>query len=130
MSVNYKVNEQAIKDYEEITGEAVSYGVFAVTKDNIGANDIFDENGEARMGVIAADITDCGYGLFNLKIFGFTDEQKKIDIAMGAFVGTKKDEVAEYSYLQIAPATAGEKYFFASYNEVVNLAPKDNEGDL
>ena len=130
MSVNYRVNEEAILAYEEVTGKTVSYGVFAVTKANVGNNDIFDENGEARNGVIAADITDCGYGLFNLKIFGFTDEQKKIDIAMGAFVGTKKDEVAEYSYLQIAPATAGEKYFFASYNEVVNLAPKDNEGDL
>ena len=128
MSVNYKVNEQAIKDYEEITGEAVSYGVFAVTKDNIGANDIFDENGEAREGVIAADITDCGFGLFNLKIFGFTAEQKEIDIAIGAFVGTKNDETREYSYLQIAPAKTGEKYFFASYNKVLTMLPSD-EGD-
>ena len=92
-------------------------------KSNIGKNDIFDENGEARDGVIAADITDCGFGLFNLKIFGFTDEQKEIDIAMGAFVGTKNDESSEYSYLQIAPAKTGEKYFFASYNEVVKLTP-------
>ena len=123
MSVNYRVNEEAILAYEEVTGKTVSYGVFAVTKANVGNNDIFDENGEARDGVIAADITDCGYGLFNLKIFGFTDEQKEIDIAMGAFVGTKNDEASEYSYLQIAPAKTGEKYFFASYNEVVKLSP-------
>ncbi len=128
MSVNYRVNEEAILAYEEVTGKTVSYGVFAVTKANVGNNDIFDENGEARNGVIAADITDCGYGLFNLKIFGFTDEQKKIDIAMGAFVGTEKDGKVEYSYLQIAPATEGEKYFFASYNKVLTMLPSD-EGD-
>ena len=127
MSVNYKVNEEAIKEYEKITGEAVSYGVFAVKADNIGKNDIFDENGITRPGVIAADITDSGFGLFNLKITGFSDEQKDIELAMGAFVKVSKDEKTEYSYMQIAPASVGEKYFFASYNDVVKLVPSDEE---
>ncbi len=128
MSVNYRVNEDAILTYEVLTGVTINYGVFAVMKDNVGNNDIFDENGDALKGVIAADITESGFDLFNLKIFGFTEEQKKIDLAMGAFVGTEKDGKVEYSYLQIAPATAGEKYFFASYNKVLTMLPSD-EGD-
>ncbi len=127
MSVNYRVNEEAIKAYEEITGVSINYGVFAAMKDNVGNNDIFDENGDALKGVIAADITESGFDLFNLKIFGFTEAQKEIDLAIGAYVGTTKDGATEYSYLQIAPATAGEKYFFASYNKVLTMLPDDDE---
>ncbi len=126
MSVNYRVNEKAIKEYEAITGERVNYGVFAVKADNIGKNDIFDENGVERQGVIAADITDSGFGLFNLKITGFDEKQKDIDLAIGAYVGTAKDGTVKYSYLQIASATEGEKYYFASYNDVVALLSEKN----
>jgi hypothetical protein len=120
------VNDKAIKEYETITGERVNYGVFAVKADNIGKNDIFDENGVERQGVIAADITDSGFGLFNLKITGFDEKQKYIDLAIGAYVGTAKDGMVKYSYLQIAPATEGEKYYFASYNDVVALLSENN----
>ncbi len=127
MSIGFKVNSEAILDYEAITGVSINYGVFAVMKDNIGNNDIFDADGTAQAGVIAADITESGFDLFNLKIFGFTEAQKEIDLAMGAFVGTSKDGVTEYSYLQIAPAANGEKYFFASYIDVLALLPKEPE---
>ncbi len=126
MSVNYKVNAGPIAEYEKITGETVNYGVFAVKAETIGKNDIFDENGAEREGVIAADITDAGFNLFNLKIMGFDEKQKDIDLAMGAFVKTTKDGEVEYSYLQIDEPTNG-KYYLASYNEVVELAPKDKE---
>ena len=125
MSVNYRVNEEAIKEYEKITGEAVNYGVFAVKAETIGTNDIFDENGDERQGVIAADITDAGFGLFNLKIMGFDEKQKDIALAMGAFVGIIKDGEAEYSYLQIDEPTNG-KYYLASYNDVVALLKEEN----
>jgi hypothetical protein len=125
-SVNYRVNDEAIEAYMEITGETVNYGVFAVKAETIGTNDIFDENGVARTGVVAADITDAGFGLLNLKITGFDKDQKDIDLATGAFVKTEKDGTVNYSYLQIAPATSG-KYFFASYNDVVKLVPSDEE---
>ena len=77
--------------------------------------------------MIAADITDAGFNLFNLKIMGFDEDQKTIDLAMGAFVKTEKNGTVKYSYLQIAPATSG-KYFFASYNKVLTMLPSD-EGD-
>ena len=125
MSVNYRVNEKAISEYEEATGEKISYGVFAVTKKNIGKNDIFDAEGNALSGVIAADITGAGFNLFSLKITGFTEAQKELPFAMGAFVGTEKDGATEYSYLQIAAPAEGEKYYFATYNEVAKLAPSD-----
>ncbi len=120
ISVNYKVNAQAVKDYEDATGEKLNYGVFAVRADRIETNDIFDADGKALDGVIAADITGSGYTLFNLKITGFTSEQKDIDLAMGAYVGTTKEEKTTYSYLQIAAPTNG-KYYCASYNDVVEL---------
>ena len=120
ISIGYKVNKEAVKAYEEATGETVNYGVFAVTKDNIGKNDIFDASGKALAGVVAADITDCEFTLFNLKIVGFTDAQKTISFAMGAFVGTTKDGTTEYVYLQDKAPMTGEKYFFASYSELSN----------
>ena len=127
ISVNYKVNMQAVKDYEKITGEKVSYGVFAALANTIGDSDIFDENGASRNGVVSADLTDCGYTLFSLKMTGFNEEQKKTSFAMGAFVGTTKDEVTKYSYLQIAAPADGEKYYFASYNDIVAPTPSDEE---
>ncbi len=127
MSVNYRVNEEAVSDYEEATGETVNYGMFAVLADVIKTDDIFDENGDEKAGVVAADITDCGYTLFSLKMTGFSEEQKKTSFAMGAYIGTSKDEVTKYSYLQIAAPAEGEKYYFASYNDVVKLTPSDDE---
>ena len=126
MSVNYKVNAQSILEYEKITGEAVNYGVFAVRADKIGTNDIFDVEGNELSGVIAADITGTNFNLFSLKIAGFTEAQKDIDLAMGAYVGTTKDEVTKYTYLQISAPTNG-KYYLASYNDVVKyLESKEN----
>lgn len=126
ISVNYRVNEKAISEYERITGEKVNYGVFAVRADKIGTNDIYDAEGNELGGVIAADITDSGFNLFSLKITGFTEEQKEIDLAMGAYVGTTKDEVTKYSYLQISAPTNG-KYYLASYNDVAEyLKSKEN----
>ena len=126
MSVNYKVNAQSILEYEKITGEKVNYGVFAVRADKIGTNDIFDVEGNELSGVIAADITGTNFNLFSLKIAGFTEAQKDIDLAMGAYVGTTKDEVTKYTYLQISAPTNG-KYYLASYNDVVKyLESKEN----
>ena len=127
ISVNYKVNSQAVKEYENATDEKLNYGVFAVRADRIETNDdIIDDEGKALDGVIAADITDSGFTLFNLKITGFTDAQKDISLAMGAYVGTTKDEKTTYSYLQIAAPTNG-KYYCASYNDVLALTPSDDE---
>ena len=121
ITIGFRVNSEAITEYESITGCAVSYGVFAVTKASIGNADIFDENGAPRAGAIAADITNSGFGLFSLKMVEFRGEQKDIDLAMGAFVGTTLNGSTEYAYMQIAKPTDGEKYFFASFNDVLEM---------
>ncbi len=118
MSIGFKINEDAISAYEQAKGVSLSYGAFAGTKDDIGNNDVFDKDGKVQPGVIAADVTDCGFVLINLKIHGFTEEQKGIDLAMGVYVNTAKDSVSEYTYLQDGTANEGDKYCFLSYNDV------------
>ena len=127
ISVNYNVNAQAVEGYEKVTGEKLNYGVFAVLADKIGTNDIIDSEGKALAGVIAADITDSGFTFFNLKITGFTDAQKDISLAMGAYVGTTKDGATNYTYLQVEKPSEGQKYFFTSYNDIVAPTPSDEK---
>ncbi len=126
MSIGFKVDKAAILAYEEATGEKVNYGVFAVLAEKIGANDIFGVDGKALDGVIAADITNTGFDIFNLKIVGITDEQDDIDLAMGAYVGTTKDGKTEYAYLQGGTPETGAKYFFASYTDVKAIVDAKN----
>ncbi len=126
MSIGFKVNEDAISAYEAAKGVTLSYGVFAGSKENIGNDDIFDKDGNEQTDVIIADITDCDFVLFNLKIYGFTEDQKEIDIAVGAYVGTTKDSTTEYTYLQDGEKKSGDKYCFTSYNGVrAMLAAKE-----
>ena len=126
IAIGFTVNNEAIAEYEEATGEKVSYGVFAALAEKIGANDIFGADGKALAGVIVADITNTGFDIFNLKIVGFTDEQKDTKLAMGAFVGTTKDGKTEYAYLQGGTPETGAKYFFASYNDVKAIVDNKN----
>ena len=121
ISIGFRVDTKAIEEYEKITGETVSYGVFAVLAEVIEENDIFGADGKALSGVIAADITDTDFDIFNLKIIGFTGDQVNIDLAMGAYVGTSKDGKTEYTYLQDGTPEAGAKYFFASYTDVMAI---------
>ena len=124
MSIGFTVNSEAISRYEDITGKTVSYGVFAVLKEKIGDNDIFNKDGKAVNEAITADITDCGFDIFNLKIIGFTSEQVDDKIAMGAFVATTLGDATEYEYMQGEAPSKNEKYFFASYNDVVAIVNK------
>ena len=126
MSIGFKVDKDAILAYEEATGEKVNYGVFAVLAEKIGTNDIFDADGKALDGVIAADITDTDFDIFNLKIVGFTGDQVDTKLAMGAYVGTTKDGKTEYAYLQGGTPETGAKYFFASYTDVKVIVDAKN----
>ena len=117
--IGYNVNETAITEYEENTGKTIEYGVFAVLKDKLGTNDIF--NGEnATEGVVTVGIKKNEYSSFEFKILGFNDEQKDIKIAMGAYVKVTNEDISEYSYMQSGTPNEGEKYSFISYNEIIN----------
>ena len=116
----YSVNNTAISAYKEAMGIEFRYGVFAVSQAKLGDNYIFDENGKAIEGAIKVEITSHQFEAFEMKIVGFTDEQKDAKLAMGAYVAVTDGETTTYSYLQSDKPGENEKYFFVSYNSVVN----------
>ena len=121
ITIGFVPNYEAIETYEEITGKSLSFGVFAAEKNNLGASDIFDKDGNTPANIINADLTDIGCAMFDLRIVGFnTPELKSVQLAMGAYVAASKDGQTQYSYLQESAPSANEKYYFISYNDVAN----------
>lgn len=118
--IGYTVNEDAINAYEANTGKVIEYGVFAVLKDNLGTNDIFNDDGTSPNGVVTVGIKKNEYASFEFKILGFNDDQKDIELAMGAYVKVANEDETEYSYMQSGIPDEGEKYSFISYNEIAN----------
>ena len=120
IAIGFVVNSKAIDEYKELTGKALKYGVFVVTKERLGNNDVFANDGTAANGVINAEITNYEFTVFELKIVGFTaDEQKDIKLALGGYVSVTYEETTEYSYMQSGTPNEGEGYCFVSYNDIV-----------
>lgn len=116
--LGFSVNSAAIEEYERVTNNSVSYGVFAVLKIYIGNEAIFNENGEKAQGVISADMTAYNTAMLELKIIGFeTEEQKNAEIVMGAYVAVSDGEGTTYAYLQDSEPTGDNAYSFVTYNE-------------
>ena len=113
--VGYTVNFNEIERYESITKTTLSYGVFAVLKDKLGSNDVFDENGNAAVGVIKADVSR-DYVSFEFRITGFeTDDHKALKLALGAYV---IDSTGKIYYMQGGEPAENEKYVFVSYSDI------------
>ena len=127
IAIGFTVNNVAIAEYEEATGKNVKYGVFAVLQSKLGDKDVFAEDGRAAEGVISAEITNYQFVAFELKIVGFTDEQKDTKLAMGAYVAVTDGETTEYSYMQSGTPNENEKYCFVSYNDIVGAPSTDEE---
>ena len=123
IAIGYLVSGKAIEQYARVTGKSLNYGLFLVSESKLGNNEIFGENGAAN-GVISVDMSKHAYDVFELRVFGFTDENKDAKIAMGAYVAESDEEGTEYSYLQSSAPTEGEKYCFLSYNEMVGNISK------
>ena len=119
IAIGFTVNNEAIKEYEEATGKTLKYGVFAVLQSRLGDNDVFAEDGTVADGVINAEIINYEFVAFELKIVGFTDTQKDIKLAMGAYVAVTDGETTEYSYMQGDEPKENEKYCFTSYNDII-----------
>ena len=118
--IGYMINYDAIAEYEKATDKAVSFGVYAVGKEKLGENDIFDENGNLAEGAISAEVTKNAYVSFEFKIVGFNEGTKDKLLAIGAYVALTKDKVTEYSYMQLGTPAEGAKYAFTSYTEYLN----------
>ena len=118
ISLGFGMNENAIAEYESVTGKTVAYGVFAVSQAKLGNGDILDENGNMASGVINAEINTT-HPMFEIKITGITDELKDAKLALGAYVIVSEGEETEYSILQSGAPCENEKYCFTSYNDIV-----------
>ena len=119
ISLGFKVNNEAVANYTSVTGKAVKYGVFAVSQNKLGDNDIFDENGEATEGVINAPIGRTDFTAFDIKVVGFTDGNKNSPIALGAYVALTENGKTTYSYMQEGTPNEGEKYHFVSFSQII-----------
>ncbi|MBQ7226678.1 MAG: leucine-rich repeat protein [Clostridia bacterium] len=127
IAIGFTVNNEAIAEYEEVTGKTLKYGVFAVLQSRLGDNDVFAEDGTVAEGAINADITSYEFALFELKIVGFTDEYKDIKLAMGAYVAVTDGETTKHSYLQSGTPNENEKYCFVSFNDIIGKQPANAE---
>ena len=125
INIGYRVNIDDVLEYERVNGVKISYGVFAVLEETLGENDIFDGNGTAANGVVSADFAGTDFSLFKLKMVGFEGEQKDISFAMGAYACVISNGEREYIYMQHKEPLDGEKYFFASFNEIVKIANEE-----
>ena len=120
IAIGYIVNSEAVTKYEAVTGKSLNYGVFAIAQDKIGDKDIFDKNGIPVNGLVSFDVTDNEFTMLELKIVGFTDTNKDVKLAMGAYVAVSDGKTTEYSYMQHEAPKVNEKYCFASYNDIVS----------
>ncbi len=123
--LGFTVDNEAIELYEAVTGKSVSYGVFAIAESKVGKNDIFDENGDALAGAITTDLASYGFASFDLKILGFADNQKDLELAMGAYLALTSSEGTEYTYLQSGEVATDEKYAFTTYNLALNKSKEE-----
>ena len=114
ITVGYKMNNEAIAEYEAATGIELTYGVFAAAASTIGNNDIFDANGALVDGVISKEASSLALDALNLKIVGFnTAELMEAELVMGMYVNNG-DSV---SYVQAESPIDG-KYHTVSYNKL------------
>ena len=118
VALAYSVNGEAIEEYTLKTGNSLKYGVFAVLKDKLGDNDVFSADGTVADGVINAEVSGYALSVFEIKVTGFSDEQKDIKLAIGAYVEIENECAKEYSYMQFGTPNDGEKYSFVSYNDI------------
>ena len=118
--VGFKVNSESIAAYTQVTGKAVSYGVFAVAQEMLGENEVFDKDGNNAEYAIVAEITTT-HKAFEIKVIGIPEAQKDAKLALGAYVKTTDSEKVEYSYMQdTAKGTQTGNYWFVSYNIAQN----------
>ena len=118
-SLNFRVNNEAIKDYMDATGKTVSYGLFATTKEAIGDKDIVSSNGTLADGAVMAEIPFDSFVALTIKMGGFKDDnQKASEFAIGAYVAVDDPEGKKYSYLQNEKPQDGAKYSFTTYNQI------------
>ena len=114
--IGFGVNNKAISEYADITGDEFKFGMFAGRDVKLGENDAVNVNGEALTGIASVDYTARGFDIVEFKVIGFvTDEHKDANLALGIYV----IDGETVSYVQASKPNEGEKYSYVSYNSLV-----------
>ena len=120
MLMGFVINKSAISKYTDATGKTLSYGLFAGLDTNLGTNEAVSTEGVAQNGAVSVDFTNRGYDVMEIKVVGFkTDDHKKAQIVLGAYVIEVDGEKKTVSYLQSGEIAEGKKYASKSYNDLV-----------
>jgi hypothetical protein len=116
IALGFVANRKAIARYNELTGEAIGYGIFAVAQSNAEGKEIIDANGVGAKGVASVEFSGREYDVLEMKITGFeTEEHKNAQIALGAYV----IENGKVTYLQATKPLEGSLYTYVSYNSLM-----------
>ena len=90
MAVGYEINYEALKKYEEKTGETLSIGVVFASYDLLGGQNPVGNDGKAitlPVGNVAQrDITDLEYGYYDFIINGIDDSLKDYSLVTSAYI--------------------------------------------
>lgn len=121
VTTGFRVNYDAISEYEKATGENLNYGLFVAVYDRIGNSDIIDlETGKTNENAIAFEISNRQFSILNIKMTGFeTTEQKSASFSFGMFVVATKDETKKLVYLQHDAPVDESKYSYITYNSLL-----------
>ncbi len=117
MVITFKVNKNAISELKRVENIELTYGVYAASKERLQDNDILNADGSPSDYVVKAEI-DSLYASYDFKLTGFnTEAQKATPIALGTYV---IDNNGKITYIQIGEPMENEKYFFISFDSVLN----------
>lgn len=121
VTTGFRVNYDAIIEYENLTGENLNYGLFVAVYDRIGNSDIINlETGKTNENAIAFEISNRQFSILNIKMTGFeTTEQKSASFSFGMFVVATKDETKKLVYLQHDAPVGESKYSYITYNSLL-----------
>lgn len=121
ITLGYRIDNEAIGEYERVTGKDIVHGLFAVTRQALADGDVLGEKQEPLKGAFVAELPKGRFSILNLRINGITtDVQKSTELAIGMYVITSNGETKTVDYLQYTAPKEGEGYHFISYNDLIN----------
>ena len=111
--VGYATNKDSIKVFEAKTGKTVSFGVVAVATERM-------TQGSTPLEMIGIVPVICApienqYGSVTLKINGFTEAQKALELTMALYVTVTEGEASSTVYVQGTQTTSPSSYSIAQY---------------
>ena len=118
IALGYTVDFEALEKYETLIDSKLEYGLFVAMEDKIGTNDVVGGENAPQSGVITAEISSTKFFSFEIKVVGLENYQT-IKFALGAYVIEEPNGIKEISYLQLDEPEKDQKYYFASYNDIV-----------